>query len=729
MIISEVSSNNNRQPIINLLEIAQRRKAMLLIPVLAGVGIGVGGYLTAPVSYMSEAVLVLDMRRLQALPSESAITPLPQDSPVLRSELDIISSRMMARKVIERLQSENIVVPTHIQSRSVLSKWLSPEREVQTQSEANPVIRERQQIDLLLSRLRVSNDGRSYTIFLSYRAPDPAYAAEVANAFGAAYLDHQIDVQQGATRRLSDWLGEKLVTLRNDLESDERVAEEFRQKSRLAVDQGQITFQAQRVAALNSAIISATDAVSSAQARLQTANSLLEINETPALTEVLASPAIQNLRNEEARVERQLKELKANGALKSAEIPVLIAEQDALKQQIADQVKDVIKSLNNEINIALERRAGLENALKKAEADLANANQAQVTATQLEREANASRTVYESYLTRYKQLIEQDGIAAPEAQMISSAEPATAKSSPHLRNWLLFGLGLGGVIAFTGTLLKETFDKVRPAQTVSYQLAGMPTATMLPAAPQLTIPTLANQGFDPSSAFGRAVKSIHDRVRLVARGRDSLALAILSPEKGDGKTLLATALAQQFASAGTSVVIIDATGNGPGLSEAFGLPFGDPDPIFSGRTLQNGTLLHDHVSGIDIAIPKRQTTRGDWLTNLVRELRNDHKIILVDLPAAFEDKDAVLLSHAVDTTILVTRMGRFDPDRTSVLIQTLASIGRKPVVAVMNQMTPSYHRWLMSAAVIGQRRFNELARWLPIRRFLHTKPNAMHEQV
>ncbi len=121
MIISDVSTAGGRQPVADLLDMARRRKMLLAIPVLAGIGIGFAGYLVSPVSYVSESVLVLDMRRLQALPSESAITPLPQDSPVLRSELDIISSRMMARKVIDILKADNIAVPTALHSRTVLS--------------------------------------------------------------------------------------------------------------------------------------------------------------------------------------------------------------------------------------------------------------------------------------------------------------------------------------------------------------------------------------------------------------------------------------------------------------------------------------------------------------------------------------------------------------------------------------------------------------------------------
>jgi uncharacterized protein involved in exopolysaccharide biosynthesis/Mrp family chromosome partitioning ATPase len=555
--------------------------------------------------------------------------------------------------------------------------------------------RERQRIDLLLSRLRVNNDGRSYTIFISYRAPDPVYAARVANAFVTAYLDHQIDVQQSAARRVSEWLGEKLVSLRSDLEGAERAAEDFRQKSRLAGDPGQISFQAQRVAALNTEIVAATGAVSLAEARLRTAESLKTNNEAPALTEVLASPAIQSLRNEQARVERQLDELRSNGALKSAEIPVLTAERDALKQQVTAQVDEIIKSLSNEIKIARQRRSGLEDALTAAEADLAQANQAQVQAVQLDREANASRTVYESYLTRYKQLIEQDGIAVPEAQMISAAEPATAKASPNLANWLLLGLGLGGLVSLLATVSREAFDKIRPAQTASFILPGIPAATLLPLTPQLTVPMLVNRGLDPASAFGRAIKSVHDRLRFLSRGRDSLSLAIISLGDSETKALLITALAQQFAASGVAVAVIDATNQHSRLSQALGLPETGQGTASTGRKLSGATLNHDHGSGIDIITPGQQV-EGEWLSELIAQLRTDHKIILVDLPSVADDKRSVLLSRAADTALLVAQPDRNDQPANHALIQTMAALGRKPALAVVSQSTTSYRSWLES---------------------------------
>ncbi len=296
--------------------------------------------------------------------------------------------------------------------------------------------------------------------------------------------------------------------------------------------------------------------------------------------------------------------------------------------------------------------------------------------------------------------------------MISPAEPAMAKASPNLANWLLLGLGLGGLVALVGTMVKETFDKIRPAQTASLVLPGIPAATLLPVSPRLTVPLLVNRGLDPASPFGRAIKSVHDRLRVLTRGRDSLALSIVSLSDGEGKTLLITALAQQIAAAGLTVAIIDATNKRAGLSEAFGLPHNDYGSAAAERPLTGATLVRDHGSGIDIIKPDRQMREGEWLAELIAQLRADHKIILVDLPAVMEDKRSVLLSRATDTALLVVPSDRHDQHATHALIQTMASFGRKPALAVVNQNTASYRSWIaLPVALCGLALQKQNAAW------------------
>lgn len=91
---------------------------------------------------------------------------------------------------------------------------------------------------------------------------------------------------------------------------------------------------------------------------------------------------------------------------------------------------------------------------------------------------------------------------------------------------------------------------------------------------------------------------------------------------------------------------------------------------------------------------------GDWLAELIAQLRADHKIILVDLPAVMEDKRSVLLSRATDTALLVVPSDRQDQLATNALIQTMASFGRKPALAVVNHNSSSYRSWIVLPVVL-----------------------------
>ncbi|RYG94707.1 MAG: polysaccharide biosynthesis protein, partial [Alphaproteobacteria bacterium] len=361
------------------------------------------GYMRAPKRYHSEAVVALDVRKLQALPSESVMSPLPQESPVLRTEIDIIGSRSMAERVYANLGL----------GQPAADKSSKNDRFV-TASNVDSYVKA---IEEILANVRVMNDGRSYTIYISYTAKDPVFAATVANAFANAYIDYQIDLQTTATRRVSDWLGERLGSLQKKLELSEQSAAAFRQKEGL-VSMGGTNLQAQQLSGLNTELTSLQARLAEARARLATATEVLQTGEGVGLTEVLSSPTIQLLRAEEARVIRSIADLDQSGARMNPQRPQLGYQLASLKSQIRQEVMEIVASLRNEIDINQKQQSEVYQNLQDVQRAMSTASMATVHAGQLEREANANRSIYETYLARYKQMIEQDGIATAEARII-----------------------------------------------------------------------------------------------------------------------------------------------------------------------------------------------------------------------------------------------------------------------------------------------------------------------
>ncbi|MDA4634331.1 hypothetical protein NZA98_25100, partial [Escherichia coli] len=116
----------------------------------------------------------------------------------------------------------------------------------------------------------------------------------------------------------------------------------------------------QQIAALNTELANLRAKLAGAEARLSTAIDASNNKAGVALSEILGSPAIQQLRAEQSRVERSLQEISQSGAIQSVQLPQLNSQLASLKSQIAGEVQQVIDSLRNEINVTHRQQAAVE---------------------------------------------------------------------------------------------------------------------------------------------------------------------------------------------------------------------------------------------------------------------------------------------------------------------------------------------------------------------------------
>jgi uncharacterized protein involved in exopolysaccharide biosynthesis len=406
-----------------------------------GAAAGVLVFAATPNRYVAEAVVALDARKVQVITLDSVVSRLPQDSPVLRTELDLIASRSMAEKVVDRLGLANAVIADN--SESGWRWWGStPAADGDVRDVRSPRAKA---VDSLVSRLRVNNDGRSYTIFIYFDAADPAFAARAVNAYAAVYLEHQISVQTQATQSASDWLGVKVAELGTRLEGSEEAVEDFRRKANLMEANG-VTSEGQRLAGINVELAAARSQRAGAEARLSAARDLgPEGLHNASFTEALGSPSIQALRTRAAEIGRDIGEIEAAGASMSADLPAQRTQLLAVGKQIDSEIALVVASLANEVEVARRKEKALETETAKVEAVVAHESAGRVQLNKLEREAVANRTIYESFLNRYKQTIEQQGLASPDATLLSSAEVPTRPASPRLLPLLALGMAVGAL--------------------------------------------------------------------------------------------------------------------------------------------------------------------------------------------------------------------------------------------------------------------------------------------
>jgi uncharacterized protein involved in exopolysaccharide biosynthesis/Mrp family chromosome partitioning ATPase len=681
------------------LAMLRRRRYTIAIPLAAGLVAGWVGYQNSSRIYVSEAVLALDVRRVQALPSDAILSPLPQESPVLRTELDVINSRLMASSVVQKLQNQGVSFLMEesgrhrfLTSLGLGTDWMSALARAPQAAQPDAEEVQRDRIDYLLSRLRVSNDGRSYTIFISFSSADPGFSAAAANAFAAAYLDHQISIQQTAMRRVTDWLGSTLVNLRSGLEASEKAAESFRQGAGLIHTNG-ATLQEQAVSALRAQLTAVQGDTAATRARLETIRALSSGSEFPAMAETLQSATIQNLRIEQNRLERQLDELKASQATKSKDVPVLTAQLEALDRQIRSEVDRQIESLENEITVMGRKEASLVQALGEAQRQLAAANAAQVTLAQLEREAAANRTIYESFLVRYKQAIEQDGIAAAEARIISAAEPAAAPAKPQFSGWMAFGLGLGAAAAGGGVLLREATDRRWRLRDTLEEGSGVP---VLAALPRLSWRERRDH------AQGRVLRnpemvSAYALLRRALRNgtTQTAAVVVTSAGRGEGKTSVTLGIARSAATAGMKVAVVDGDMRAPSVARMLGVrPARFLDELTADRVDPADVVGHDPSSGIDYVAGRPTTKAPEAILNsrafraLIAKLEASHDLVLIDTPGLASTPDALDIL-APTSRVLFVAAANMEPTQSLLsAVARLAACGSLPVGIVLTRVDP-----------------------------------------
>lgn len=637
------SPHGEQEGMTRLLSIIRERRKAVFICMAASFAVAATGYLRVPTKYTSEATLALDVRKLQALPTESVMSPLPQESPVLRTELDIIGSQSMAERVLASLQGGPQGKYNRLRDDPLLNR-----SDTQTKI-----------IDDLMRNVRVVNDGRSYTIYISYSAGDPYYAAKVANAFGQAYIDYQIDLQTTATRRVSEWLGERLGSLRSKLEESERQASEFREKSGL-IDTGGIPLLSQRLSGLNGELTSLQTRLAGSKARLATAIEVQRGGDSLGLFEVLSSPAIQLLRTEQARIVRAIGEIDESGARMNPQLPQLQSQVASLEKQVDQEVSQVIDSLRNEIEVIGKQQREVERDFDAVQKTIANTSMATVQSAQLDREAAANRSIYETYLARYKQTIEQDGIATAEARIISRAMPSTRPTSPDTFLWALVALLLGcGSSLAAAVILHLTDTSVGPASTLQ-QKTGVPVIGSIPRIPEAEIRNGPDMHGGNATDFYSSVADLQTYIQLDQN--TPKVITFTSSKEREGKTFVVANLARSLAASGVKLIVVDANLRHPGLGTEFAIQPSRHLARAIGQDLSfDEVIQRDYISSVDVIMAQAGDTPPNLILGsnrfsaLLQELRKRYDLVLIEAPSATYDLDLLRLAMLSDATVLVVR--------------------------------------------------------------------------
>ena len=344
----------------------------------------------------------------------------------------------------------------------------------------------------------------------------------------------------------------------------------------------------------------------------------------------------------------------------------------------------------------------------------------------MEREADADRQLFGAFLTRFKEVSQQQSLQTAESRVIEQATPPTNPSAPVKRSIagfsLILGLALGCALAF---ILEKLDNGFRSPHDVEKAL-GVPVLASVPHAEpadqtswfwrhfgslleRLPLPwpaakgqslpkrsALARLALDkPLSGFAEAIRSLRMEVRYLTADDQLNVIAVTSALPGEGKSTLASNMAQQAAAAGKKVLLIDMDLRRPSLT-----PLYAPDAHNGVVELIKGTaepvdvFVFDPDTGLNFVPAIRSLSAAGAAEILTSEqtktmldwAREEFDLVFVDTAPLLPVTDGRAVVAHVDAVTMVVRWEKTDRAAVQAAMQRTPGLEEKLAGVILNNV-------------------------------------------
>jgi protein-tyrosine kinase len=304
---------------------------------------------------------------------------------------------------------------------------------------------------------------------------------------------------------------------------------------------------------------------------------------------------------------------------------------------------------------------------------------------------------------RYDSVVEQEmGSSDPGAQRTAARPPAPQRIGPDDGSAVV-DRSIGDIIAELRNLTAEQVERVLAFQRergvrfgeaavalgfasredVLFALSQQFHYPYAPEEMRAVSPELValNEPFSPRAESFRALRS-QLMMRVFVDGEVHPALAVISPQAGDGKTYCAANLAVTLAQLGGRTLLVDADMRGPRQHEVFKIENRSGiSGILSGRSdshviQQVAAVPSLFVLPVGVTPPNPlELVQRPAFGLLMRELSNKFDHVVVDTPAAVHGADAAVIAARCGAALIIARK---DDSRVGMLQDLAASFSGSP---------------------------------------------------
>src|SRR5262245_21664358 len=320
--------------------------------------------------------------------------------------------------------------------------------------------------------------GQSYMMRIDFRSQNQELATKIANTVIDAYIFDHLNGNYQAYRRAGDWLQERLQALREQAAAAERAVIEFKSKNNIVAAGGALMNE-KELSEISAGSVSARVNASELQNRLERIRAVRKAyqqdkptfeEQDETVSEAMNSGIIGNLRTQYLNLVNQEADWSARYGKNHNAVVNLRNQIQDIRRSIYQELGRIEETVKSDYEIAKKRQTDFDNSLAKLISQSTETNQAQITLFTLDAAAKGYRRLYDNFLQRHTEAVQQQTFPITEARQISAA--SAIKTAPKTAQvWMVTVIAGGLIGAGLGALREITDRRFRSREQVQSVLA------------------------------------------------------------------------------------------------------------------------------------------------------------------------------------------------------------------------------------------------------------------
>jgi capsular exopolysaccharide synthesis family protein len=550
-------------------------------------------------------------------------------------------------------------------------------------------------VGIIYSHRDVTPQRLSLMTVIQFRHPNPKMAARVANLMATEYISYNSRLRTEESLKAVDELKERAEQQRKRVDEIANSLQAFRQRGNLISLMQSKDIVTEKLKALNMMTTQTAARLKDAEVRWsQVQNWTKSGRDLAELPFISSQPKVSQLLLQVSTQRLALAQVQDRYKGKHPRLLEALNAVTQTEQELRDALDTAASSIKGEAENALQTDEGARKALAEQETKSLELDKASVEYDNLQREFRVNEQLLESMMIRMKETSMSSSIETESARIIDRATEPGSPISPKVGVNLGFGVLAGLFLGFTFAFVIATIDdRVKTTFDVE-ALIGLPLLGVIPRVDRMEQPDKAqivSNGAD--RMIVEAFLSLYSILRVNDESRDAKLLLVTSTMPGEGKSFIATNLAQTFAAQGQRTIIVDCDLRKPNVQQSFRLNtnLGLVSCCLQGARLDDVICKNVHPNLDVLAVGGRaknpiQLLNSKEFENLVAELGKRYDRVIFDTPPLGAVSDALNILSLMDGAIYIVRYNFIKRGMAQTCVRRLLSANIPVFGAIMNDM-------------------------------------------